>query len=116
MLFTRVLILTLLIIGTFAKDSIENIEARIEALERKSAALTMANEMEDIGTNRGILTNFVSLTYFFPKKLTCYEAAFSPACFWLQMTFSKIITLLPLSHKALLHKYFGPKKKQKVAL
>ena len=67
MLFSRVLILTLLIFGTFAKDSIENVEVRIEALERKLAALTMANEMVDIGTNRGILTNFVSVTYFFPK-------------------------------------------------
>ena len=67
MLFSRVLILTLLIFGTFAKDSIENVEERIEALERKLAALTMANEMADIGTNRGILTNFVSVTdLFFP--------------------------------------------------
>ena len=61
MLFSRVLILTLLIFGTFAKDSIENVEERIEALERKLAALTMTNEMDDIGTNRGVLTNFVSI-------------------------------------------------------
>ena len=47
--------------GTFAKDSNENVEERIEALERKFAALTMTNEMDDIGTNRGVLTNFVSI-------------------------------------------------------
>ena len=59
-MFPNVLILTLCIFGTFAKDSNENVEQRIEALERKFAALTMADEMEDIGTNRGMLTNFVS--------------------------------------------------------
>ena len=60
-MFPKVLILTLLMFGTFAKDSNENVEERIEALERKFAALTMADEMEDIGTNRGVLTNFVSV-------------------------------------------------------
>ena len=60
-MFPKVLILTLLIFGTFAKDSNENVEERIEALERKFAALTMTNEMDDIGTNRGVLTNFVSI-------------------------------------------------------
>ena len=71
MMFPKVLILALLIFGTLAKGSNENMEERIEALERKLAALTMADEMEDIGTNRGVLTstqqqmiNLVSLTYF----------------------------------------------------
>ena len=59
-MFSKVLILTFLIFGTFAKDSIERMEERIETLERKLAALTMTNELEDIGTNRGVLTNFVS--------------------------------------------------------
>ena len=62
-MFPKVLILTLLIFGTFAKDSNENVEERIEALERKLAVLTMTNEMEDIGTNRGVLTNFVSVWF-----------------------------------------------------
>ena len=71
MMFPKVLILALLIFGTLAKGSNENMEERIEALERKLAALTMADEMEDIGTNRGVLTstqqqmtNLVSLTNF----------------------------------------------------
>ena len=76
MMFPKVLILTLLIFGTFAQDCMENMEKRIEALEnmgerfealeRKLAALTMEDEMEDIGTNRGGLTiaNFVILIYF----------------------------------------------------
>ena len=71
MMFPKVLILTLLIFGTYAKESIENMEERIEAIERKLATCTMADEMEDIGTNRGVLTstqqqmiNLVSLTYF----------------------------------------------------
>ena len=59
-MFSKVLILTFLIFGTFAKDSIERMEERIETLERKLAALTMTDELEDIGTNRGVLTNFVS--------------------------------------------------------
>ena len=70
-MFPKVLILTLFIFGAYAKDSNGNVEERIEALERKLAALTMADEMEDIGTNRGVLTstqqqmiNLVSLTYF----------------------------------------------------
>ena len=70
MMFPKVLILALLIFGTWAKGSNENMEERIEALERKLAALTMADEMADIGTNRGVLTStqqqmitLVSLTY-----------------------------------------------------
>ena len=61
MMFPKVLILTFLIFGSFAKDSNESMEKRIEALERKLAALTMTDEMEDIETNRGVSTNFVSL-------------------------------------------------------
>ena len=70
MMFPKVLILALLIFGTFAKGSMENLEERFEAIERKLAACTMADEMGDIGTNRGLLTstqqmvNFVSFTYF----------------------------------------------------
>lgn len=56
-MFPKVLILTLLIFGTFSKDSIENIEERIEAIERKLAACTMKDENEDIGTNRVVLTS-----------------------------------------------------------
>ena len=68
MLFPKVFILTLLIVGTFAKGSIENMEERIEALERKLAACTMADELEDFGTNRGVtMANFVSFTYFLFK-------------------------------------------------
>ena len=59
-MFPKVLILTLLIFGTFAKDSNKNVEERIEALERKLAALTMTDEMEDIETNRGGFDNYVS--------------------------------------------------------
>ena len=58
-MFSKVLILTFLIFGTFAKDSIERMEERIETLERKLAALTMTNEMEDIETNRGGFDNYV---------------------------------------------------------
>ena len=61
MMFPKVLILALLIFGTLAKGSNESMEKRIEALERKLAALTMTDEMEDIETNRGVSTNFVSL-------------------------------------------------------
>ena len=74
MMFPKVLILVLLIFGTFAKGSMENLEERFEAIERKLAACTMADEMGDIGTNRGLLTstqqmvNFVSFTYFSHKK------------------------------------------------
>ena len=65
MIFPKVLILTLFIFGTFAKGTIENMEERIEALERKLAALTKACEMEDIdllntediGTNRGWISD-----------------------------------------------------------
>ena len=60
-MFPKVLILTLFIFGTFAKESIERMEERIETLERKLAALTMTDEMENVGTNRGVLDNFVSL-------------------------------------------------------
>ena len=59
-MFSKVLILTFLIFGTFAKDSIERMEERIEILERKLAASTMTNEMEDIETNRGGFDNYVS--------------------------------------------------------
>ena len=77
MMFPKVLILALLIFGTFATlGSMENLEERFEAIERKLAACTMADEMGDIGTNRGLLTstqqqmiNLVSLTYL-PFKLT----------------------------------------------
>ena len=100
MMFPKVLILTLLILGTIAKGSIqnmeermealenlegrikafenmekrieafENMEERFEALERKLATCTMADQTEDIGTNRGLSTmaNFVSLNYFFLLK------------------------------------------------
>ena len=47
MIFPKVLILTLFIFGTFAKDSNKNVEERIEALERKVTALTKADEKED---------------------------------------------------------------------
>ena len=52
MIFPKVLILTLFIFGTFAKDSNKNVEERIEALERKVTALTKACEKEDIETNK----------------------------------------------------------------
>ena len=48
----KVLILTLFIFGTFAKDTIENMEERMEALEGKLAALTKEHEMDDIETNK----------------------------------------------------------------
>ena len=48
----KVLILTLFIFGTFAKDTIENMEERMEALEGKLVALTKAHEMDDIETNK----------------------------------------------------------------
>ena len=67
-MFPKVLILTILIFGTFAKDSIERMEERIEALERKLAALTMTDEMEDIETNRGGFDNYVSSD--FPLSLS----------------------------------------------
>ena len=51
MIFPKVLILTLFIFGTFAKDSNKNVEERIEALERKLTALKKADEKEDIKTN-----------------------------------------------------------------
>ena len=44
MIFPKVLILTLFIFGTFAKDSNKNVEERIEALERKVTALTNADD------------------------------------------------------------------------
>ena len=47
----KVLILTLFIFGTFAKDTIENMEERMEALEGKLVALTKAHETDDIETN-----------------------------------------------------------------
>ena len=80
MMFPKVLILALLIFGTLAKGSNENMEERIEALERKLAALTMKVEMEDIGSNRGVTTNFVSLTYFSPIKLTHRSLAVCSLC------------------------------------
>ena len=82
MMFPKVFILTLLIVGTFGKGSIEHIthmEGRIEELERKLAALTMKVEMEDIGANR-VTTNFVSLTYFSPIKLTHRSLAVCSLC------------------------------------
>ena len=48
----KVLILTLFIFGTFAKDTIDNMEERIEALEGKLVALTKAHEMDHIETNK----------------------------------------------------------------
>ena len=81
MIFLKVLILTLVILGTFAKCSIDNMEERFEVIERKLAALTKAFEvedndllnMEDIETNRNLLTSFVSgvadfFLFLFPKK------------------------------------------------
>ena len=66
MIFPKVLILTLFIFGTFAKDSNKNVEERIEVMERKLGALTKAFEMEDIETNRltgqQMLTSIVSYT------------------------------------------------------
>merc|ERR1712062_293682 len=43
-------------------EAIENMEERFEALERKLATCTMADQTEDIGTNRGLSTmaNFES--------------------------------------------------------
>ena len=93
MIFPQVFILTLFIFCTFAKGTIENMEERIEALERKLAAdeskdfetnkqfkvierkfaaLTKACEMEDIdllntenvATNRGWISNLNSLVSF----------------------------------------------------
>ena len=60
MIFPKLLILTLFIFGPFAKGSLKNMEERIEALERKLATLTMADEMEAIETNR----NSLMVTYF----------------------------------------------------
>ena len=68
--------------GTFAKCSIDIMEDQFEVLmERKLAALTKAFEvedndllnMEDIETNRNLLTSFVSgvadfFLFLFPKK------------------------------------------------
>ena len=81
MIFLKVLILTLFILGTFAKCSIDNMEERFEEMERKLTALTKAFEMEDndllnmedIETNRNLLTSFVSgvadfFLFLFPKK------------------------------------------------
>ena len=91
--FPKVLILTLFIFGTFAKGNIEHVEERFEVLEkklaeyetkdietnkqfkvieRKLASLTKACEMEDIdllntediGTNRGWISNLNSLVSF----------------------------------------------------
>ena len=62
-MFPKVLILTLFIFETFAKDSIENVEERIEALERKLATLTMTDKIEDIETNRGGFDNYVSFDF-----------------------------------------------------
>ena len=42
MIFLKVLILTLFILGTFAECSIDNMEERFEVMERKLAALTKA--------------------------------------------------------------------------
>ena len=93
MIFTKVFILTLFIFGTFAKGTIEHVEERFEVLEkklaeyetkdietnkqfkvieRKLASLTKACEMEDIdllnkediGTNRGWISNLNSLVSF----------------------------------------------------
>ena len=48
MICPKVLFLTFLIIGTFAKDAMENMEERFEALERELAAA----KMEDIKTSK----------------------------------------------------------------
>ena len=68
MIFPQVFILTLFIFCTFAQGSTKNTEERIETLERKLAGLTKACEMEDIdllnmediATNRGWISDFVS--------------------------------------------------------
>ena len=93
MIFPKVLILTLFIIGTFAKGTIKNLEEQFKVLERKLAAyekkdietnkqfkvmerkfaaLTKASEMEDIdllnteniATNRGWISDLNSLVSF----------------------------------------------------
>ena len=48
MICPKVLFLTFLIIGTFAKDAMGNMEERFEALERELAAA----KMEDIKTSK----------------------------------------------------------------
>ena len=48
MICPKVLILTLFIVGTFAKDTIKDMEERIEELEKKLAA----DEEKDIETNK----------------------------------------------------------------
>ena len=71
MIFPKVLILTLFIFGTFAKDSNKNVEERIEALERKLTALTKADEKEDIETKnkfKDIERKFVELSNADEKK------------------------------------------------
>ena len=65
-MFPKVLILTLLIFGTFAKDSNENVEERIEALERKLATLTMTNEMDG---GQCVDSFTVSVNYLFYFKI-----------------------------------------------
>ena len=66
MSFSKVLILTLFIFGTFA---IENMEERFEVIERQLDALTKAFEIEDIETNRltgqQMMTSIVSCFLFF---------------------------------------------------
>ena len=61
MIFPEVLILTLFIFCTFAKGSNENMEERIEALERKLAAY----ETKDIETNKQ--------SKVIERKLAAYE-------------------------------------------
>ena len=58
MIFPQVFILTLFIFCTFAKGTIENMEERIEALERKLAA----DETKDIETNKVIERKLAALT------------------------------------------------------
>ena len=72
MIFPQVFILTLFIFGTFAKGTIENMEDRVEVLERKLAAyekkdietnkLLAAYEKKDIETNKVIERKFAALT------------------------------------------------------
>ena len=70
MICPKVLILTLFIVGTFAKDSKENMEERIEALEKELAEA----KMETIESNK----RFKAIE----KKLERFEA--------LEMTFGAL--------------------------
>ena len=62
MSFSKVLILTLFIFGTFA---IENMEERIEVIERKLDALTKADTETNRLTGQQMMTSIVSCFLFF---------------------------------------------------